>query len=549
MPKVWKIADKVSDDLVKQLLHNRGVKTEQDKEKFFNPKLSDFEKDLNIAGIDQAVKRIKKAIASNELIVVHGDYDVDGICGSAILYLGLTSKGVKVLPYIPHREKEGYGLSKQGVDFAKDAGAKLLITVDCGIVSFEAVDYAKKVRLDVILTDHHQMAETAPSADVIIHSTKMCGTAVAWCLLRKIVSENTANELLDYVAIATVCDLMPLQGVNRCFVKLGLKQLKQTKRVGFLSLCNEAGISPNQTDTYHIGYVIGPRLNAIGRLEHALDGLRLLCTKDPVKAKRLARVLSDANDQRRQLTQDATSEARDMIISQKLHEQKIIILSSRKWLSGIIGLVAGRVCEEFNVASVAISEGEDISRGSARGVNGLNIVETLRSCSDVLINVGGHEGAAGFTIETSKIEIFKQRLRESLSKKEHQVSEPVLNIDAEVQIIKLNKDLYDKLQQFAPFGLGNPQPVLASTEVQINDLRTVGENKHLKFRVDNLDAIAFGMGDMAKTLLVCHERDRRIDLAYHLEIDNYNLSRAKISSYAYNGFEKLQLKVKDIRIR
>lgn len=537
MPKVWKIADKVSDDLVEQLLHNRGVQTEQDKEKFFNPKLSDFAKDLNIAGIDQGVKRIKKAITNNELIVVHGDYDVDGICGAAILYLGLTSAGAKVLPYIPHREKEGYGLSKIGVDFAKDAGARLLITVDCGIVSFEAVDHAKKLGLDVILTDHHQMAEVAPSADVIIHSTKICGTAVAWCLLKRVVGENAANDLLDYVAIATICDLMPLQGVNRCLVKLGLKFIKQTKRVGLLSLCNESGILPSQIDTYHIGYVIGPRLNAIGRLEHALDGLRLLCTKDPVKAKKLAMVLSDANDQRKRLTQDATSEARDMIISQKLHKQKIIILSSRKWLSGIIGLVAGRVCEEFNVASVAISEGEGISKGSARSVNGLNIVETLRSCSDVLINVGGHEGAAGFTIETKKIEIFKQRLKESLSKKDHHVSESALNIDAEVQITSLSRGLYDKLQQFAPFGLGNPAPILASFNVRAGDIKTVGEGKHLKFKAEGIDTIAFGMGDMARILLACPEQSRGVNLAYHLEIDDYG------------GFEQLQLKVKDIQLK
>lgn len=532
MSKVWKIADKVSEDLITQLLHNRGIKTEEGKDKFFNPTLAAYQDELKLDGIDQAVKMVKQAITSKSLIVVHGDYDVDGICGAAILYLGLTSAGAKVLPYIPHREKEGYGLSKTGVDFAKDAGAKLSITVDCGIISFEAVDYAKKLGLDVILTDHHQMAESVPPADVIIHSTKICGSAVAWCLLRKIINGNTANELLDYVAISTICDLMPLQRVNRCFVKLGLEKLRSTRRVGLLELCAEAGILPFQMDTYHIGYIIGPRLNAIGRLEHALDGLRLLCTKDPVKAKKLAGVLSNANDQRKRLTQDAISEARDMIISQKLHEQKIIILSSGKWMSGIVGLVAGRVCEEFNVASVAISEREGVSKGSARSVDGLNIVETLKSCSDVLIDVGGHESAAGFTIETKKIEIFKQRLMESLAKKEHQASELVLNIDAEVQITRLNKDLYDKLQQFAPFGLGNPQPVLASIEVPMDDLRTVGESKHLKFRVGGVGAIAFGMGNMLDIL----KNGQTIDLAYHLEIDNYN------------GFEKLQLKVKDIKI-
>lgn len=531
MPKVWKIAPKVSDDLIEQLLHNRGIKLEA-KEKFFNPKLSDFKKDLEIPGIPEAIKRIKQAIDTQELIVVHGDYDVDGICGAAILYLGLTSAGAKVLPYIPHREKEGYGLSKLGVDFAKDAGAKLLITVDCGIVAFSSAEYTKKLGLDLIITDHHQSVEAYPEAYVIVHSTKMCGTAVAWCLLTGLVEVEATNDLLDYVAMATVCDMMPLEGVNRCLVKLGLEQLKQTKRVGLLALCTEAGILPDQIDTYHIGFILGPRLNAIGRLEHGLDGLRLLCTKDPIKARRLAKVLSDANDQRKILTLDALLQARDMVMKQKMIDQKIAVLSSKYWMPGIIGLVAGKICEEFNLASIAISEGEAISKGSARSVNGLNIVETIRRCQDLLIDVGGHEGACGFTIETAKIGLFKQRIVEQLSKENLNESEVALNIEVKGPISKLSKDLYLKIQQFAPFGFGNPQPILASFGVIIDDIRTVGEGKHLKSKIEGVDAIAFGMGALSSLF----KNGQLADVAYYLELDNYQ------------GREKLQMKIKDLKL-
>ncbi|MBI2018064.1 DHH family phosphoesterase, partial [Candidatus Daviesbacteria bacterium] len=252
-----------------KFLINRKIK---DKEKFFNPKISDFAKDLNIPGIEKAQKRILQAIKNNELIIAYGDYDVDGICGAAVLYLGLTKMGAKVLPYIPHREKEGYGLSSAGLDFAKSSGAELIISCDTGIVAFEQAEYAKKLKIDLIITDHHQPQGTKrPDAYAIVHSLALCGTAVAWTLFQ---DEN----LLDLVALATVADMMPLMGANRALVKEGLKKLNLTQRVGLLALFNEAGIKLGEIGSYEIGHIIAPRLNAMGRLEHAMDSLRLLCT-------------------------------------------------------------------------------------------------------------------------------------------------------------------------------------------------------------------------------------------------------------------------------
>lgn len=518
----WKVALKKSDDLIKQLLFNRKV---ENRESFFNPKISDFEKDLNIAGIDKAQKRILQAIKNNELIIVYGDYDVDGICGCAILYKSLASLGARVLPYIPHREKEGYGLSKIGLEFVRDSGATLVITVDNGIVAVTQAIFAKEIGLDLIITDHHIPAKKVPDVFAIVHSIKMCGAAVAWCLVRDLIKKDLSNDLLQFVALATVCDLMPLLNLNRAFVFEGLKVLNSATNMGLKSLIDESAITSGNISSYEIGHILGPKINAMGRLEHAIDSLRLLCTKDLVKAKRLAKLLSETNATRQKITADAIEEA-ILLIDEK---QKIHVLASKDWPSGIIGLVAGKVCEKYFCPTIAISVGKEVSKGSARSINGINIVEIIRKHSDILIDVGGHPGAAGFSILSKHLRIFKKRLEKHMIDLPKQ--ERVLEIDAEVSIEKLNKSLVSDLQKFEPFGFGNPRPIFATKDMQVSDIRTVGQGKHLKGKADGLDFIAFGMGELVNML----SNGQVIDLAYTPEIDHYN------------GSEKLQLKVKDIK--
>lgn len=523
----WKIAPKNSDDLIEQLLINRGIKTAKEKKLFFKPQISDFEKDLQITGIEKVNKRILKAIAGNELILIYGDYDVDGICASAILYKGLTSFGAKVLPYIPHREKEGYGISETGLEFAKDSGAKVVITVDNGIVAIDQAKHAKALGLDLIITDHHIPAKEKPDAFAIVHSTKMCGAAVAWCLIRKLIKKQLSDELLQFVAIATVCDLMPLLNLGRAFVYEGIKVLRKTTNLGLLALIDETGINLDSIGSFEIGYMIGPRLNAMGRLEHAMDSLRLLCTKDPSKAKNLARLLCQTNATRQQLTTTALEEAK-LLIDKK---QKIHVLASKDWSQGIIGLVAGKVCDETFRPAIAISVGEEISKGSARSIDGINIVEVIREHVDILIDIGGHPSAAGFSILSKNVEIFKKRLEQcviNLPEKEE-----VLGIDATLESKQLTKNLVLDLQRFEPFGMGNRKPIFATKNMQVSDMRTVGNGKHLKFKTaGSIDAIAFGMGEWVNLL----RNGQTVDLAYNLELDTYN------------GNNKLQLKVKDIKI-
>lgn len=523
----WIVLSRKNKDLTEQLLINRSIKTFKEKKEFLNPRISDFAKDLKIPGIKKATARILKAIKNNELIFVYGDYDVDGICASAILYKALSSIGAKVLPYIPHREKEGYGLSEAGLQNIKDQGASLVITVDNGIVAFEQAKFANKLGLDLIITDHHIPEKIKPDAYEIIHSVKMCGAGVAWCLIKDLIKKDLHRDLLQFVAIATVCDLLPLIGLGRAFVSEGLKILAKTTNPGLLALFDEAGIRNNSLSSFEIGYIVGPRLNAMGRLEHAIESLRLLCTNNPVRAKKLARLLCDTNTARQQMTVNAVDEAKLLIDTEK----KIHVLLSKNWSSGIVGLVAGRVCEEYFRPAIAISVGEEISKGSARSINGINIVEVIRQHSDILIDVGGHPGAAGFSLLSKHVETFKKRLE--AQKLVLPQEEKVLEIEAQVETKELTKNLFFEIEKFEPFGMSNRRPVFATLNMLISDLRIVGEGKHLKGRADGVDFIGFGLGQWA-TLL---QPNQTVDLAYNLELDTYNPSTPK-----------LQLKVKDIKV-
>lgn len=529
MTKLWRIKDKTTDDILEQLLLNRGVKSEEDKDKFFNPKIEDYKKDLEIPGIEKTLKRIQKAIDGGEQIVVFGDYDVDGISASAILYKALTSIGAKVLPYIPHREKEGYGLSKLGLEFARDSGAALVITVDNGIVAIDQAKYAKEIGLDLIITDHHTLGDKKPEAFSIVHSTKMCGAAVAWCLIKNVVKPELAKELLEFVAIASIADMMPMAGINRAFVTEGLKVLNRTKNLGFQTLISEAKLEKGNLKSFELGHILAPRINAVGRLEHAIDALRLLCTKDPVKARRLAKLLNDTNIRRQDLTASAYEQAVKMANENK--DKKIHVLYSEDWHPGIIGLIAGRITETYFTPTLAISKGETISKGSARSTAGLNITDLLRSVSDLLIDVGGHAGAAGFSLETAKIEIFKQKVEEAILNVKTETG-GFLEIEAELPLSKMTKSLAKKLEDFEPFGLQNQLPLLATNNLKISDIRTVGSGKHLKFKADGIDAIAFNMGELEDFL----HHGQLVNVAYNLDINKFN------------GNETLQLKVKDIQL-
>lgn len=529
MPKVWKVAEKKSDNLTEQLLINRGIVTEKEKEQFFDPKIEHYSTLINLKNIPKAIKRIKEAIKNHEQMVVYGDYDVDGITASTILYKGLSSLGAKIIPYIPHREKEGYGMSKVGLDYIRDSGATLVITVDNGIVALEQANYAKEIGLDLIITDHHLALESGvlPEALTIVHSTGMCGAAVAWCLIQEEISKSLREELLQFVAIATIADMIPLTGLGRAFVVEGLKVLNRTKNPGLLALFRESNLDVGKIGSYEIGHAIGPRLNAIGRLEHAIDAVRLLCTDNEQRARELARVLQEANEKRKEFTTTAVDEA---LLSVKNGDpKKIYIVHSDKFIPGVIGLIAARICQDTNRPAIAISVGETVSKGSARSIDGVNIAEVIRECADILVDVGGHHGAAGFSILKEHIPDFVTRIEKLMERLPDEI-EQVIEIEAEVEKKKLSKSLVREIEKFAPFGHHNQQPLLCANNFLISEIRTLSEGKHLKFKADGIDCIAFGMGEWSKIL-----RDGQfVNIAFYAEINKFR------------DYENLQLRIKDL---
>ncbi|HWY79213.1 MAG TPA: single-stranded-DNA-specific exonuclease RecJ [Candidatus Sulfotelmatobacter sp.] len=551
--KKWEIMHKLIDskatvvEVITLLLENRGITTKKEQENFLYPRLEEvIPKNVGIdrKQLTKALARIKKAIEKKEQIVIFGDYDVDGITGSAILWETLYGLGATCVPYIPNRKGEGYGLSKIGISNLKEqvANVNLIITVDNGIVANDAVSFANEQGIDVIITDHHTVSEKLPDAYAIVHTTKLCGAGVAYLLSKEIkgfTDKITEDNHLELAALGTVADLVPLTGANRAIVTAGLKKLQETKRPGLLALFQIAKIAQDSIGVYEIGYIIGPRLNASGRIESAMDSLRLLCTLNKERAADLAAKLELVNRERQQLLKEAAEHAILGIREVGLGTKKILIVGHTSYEEGVIGLVAGKLVEAFYRPAIVLSLGKTVSKASVRSVSGFDIIAFLRMYKEHFVNVGGHPMAAGFTIETAKIEILQKRLEE---KAETLLTEALLRrtlkIDCELSLTVLNKKLYEKMQQLAPFGMANPEPVFVSRDVTVSSFRIIGkERNHLRLVLQQdgttFEAIAFGMGELADTL----KSGDTIDIAYVLDENTWN------------GNTKLQLKMKDIVTR
>jgi single-stranded-DNA-specific exonuclease len=541
--KKWEILNKFHDeDIVQVLLKNRGLNKKQDIENFLNPgdpsTLTSEAVEIDAPSLHQAIQRIKKAIEKRESIVVYADYDADGITAGAIMWEALHELRATVMPYIPHRVDEGYGLSKIGIDnVVEQYHSKLIITVDHGISGKEKVDYAKSLGIDVIITDHHVKSKDLPDC-TIVHTTKLCGAGVSWFLAK----ELTPSSSLELAAIGTIADMVPLVGPNRAIVKHGLEIINKTNRVGLNALVKESGLTKGELSVFDVSHVLAPRLNAMGRLEHALDALRLLCTHRKERAMELAQKLGLTNKERQQLTVDTTAHALEIIKGTSLFKQgsalgkKLIFLAHESYNQGVIGLVAGKLVEEHYLPTIVVSKGELISKASARSISGFNIVEAIRQMSDILIDVGGHPMAAGFTVETKNLGVLQDRL-EKLAEKEldEEKLTRVLKVDAEIPLEFVTEELWRKLQDFQPFGFGNPEPVFATRDVKVKDARLVGSaGKHLKLRLQPtaMEAIAFNFGSLYGKL----QPNAVVDIAYSINRDTWN------------GNSRLQLKIKDIQL-
>lgn len=534
MGKKWQIAGKAAhNDIVTDLLSFRGVKTKKDQDAFLHP-VSPVSLQCADVGIEKdqlqtAIKRITEAVKNKESIVVYADYDADGITAGAILWETLWKMGARVMPYIPHRVDEGYGLSVKGIDAVeKQYDPSLLITVDHGITAHENVEYAKKIGIDVIVTDHHVKPPHVPDC-TLVHTTQLSGSGVSWFLAKELVSNENTMDLLALAALGTIADLVPLTGPNRSIALYGMAAMKKTRRVGLNALMRDAGLSKESLETYMISHMLAPRLNAMGRLEHALDALRLLCTTDAAKATLLAQKLGLTNKERQQMTEESVVHAHTLLPEKR---GKLLFISHESYNQGIIGLIAGKLTEEYYRPAIVVSVGTDVSKASARSIVGFNIIEAIRTCSDLLVDAGGHPMAAGFTVETKNLSLLQEKLAAYAEEKiTEDLLTRVLTVDMELPVVSITKQLWKKIQDMAPFGIGNPEPVFASFGVPVDSVRIIGATKkHLKLRLGGLDAIAFQMAELADTVTP----GTLVDVAYAIDMNEWN------------GKRTLQLKVKDI---
>lgn len=545
------------EELRHLLIESRNI---ENQETFFHP-LHPEKISLESVSIDNeqmrwAVRRILEAIKQQQKIVVFGDYDADGITATAIVWLALRQLGARnVMPFIPHREKHGYGISDRSLDDLLDKSKEnekpdLIVTVDNGIVAHQAIARVKKAGIDIIVTDHHQPEEKLPEADAIVHSTKLCGASVAWMLVREVFNQasKTNNDLnldpnkyLDLVGIGTIADQVPLKEANRSFAIFGLEALRKTNRVGLQELFNLAGIDQADIDTYHVNYVIAPRINAMGRLEHGLDALRLLCSEKRTAASQRAAVLQETNNRRQEITYDSVEAAQHQ--AQLWQDEHLIIVHSQDYHEGVIGLIAGKLSEKFYKPAIAISIGDQISKASARSVIGVNIVELIRQVREDLLEVGGHPMAAGFGFETSKLETVTNKLK-NLARKtiDKDLLQPLLNLECKLPFELIDQELVEMIDTFSPFGSANRKPVFSIENVLVRDIFTIGKEKqHLKLIVEANDTftgllpkmmtcLAWGKGELENQI----NPGDSITIAGILDLNQWN------------GKTSIQIVVKDI---
>jgi single-stranded-DNA-specific exonuclease len=532
--------------LIARLLCNRGISEPSQVETFLAAD-SRLESDpFLLPDIEQAVNRTYQALYTGEEIAIYGDFDADGITATALLVQGLSALGGKVTPYIPHRYHEGYGLQVAAMEKLRKHGISLIITVDTGITAIAEIQKARSMGIDIIVTDHHLPLSSLPPALAVVdhkrsdskcQSFELAGVGVAFKFLQALLKgsgrEDLINSFLDLVALGTVTDMVPLTGDNRYWVKRGLELLNNTMRPGLQEMMRAASLKPGTLDTESISWILGPRLNAAGRVDDASTSYKLLVTQDPKEAASLVSDLEEKNAKRQRLTTELLERAREKIIAAG-PDSPLLMTGDEEYPAGVMGLVAGRLSEEFYRPVILLKLGSDTCRGSGRSIPEFDLMAALASCRSLLSNFGGHTKAAGFTVPTGNIPQLQEQL---LSLAEARLAgldlRPHIDIDGEVPFSDLTGETVKQIQRLAPFGAGNPIPAFVSRHVEVADLRHIGsKNDHLalKLKQDGIvwDAIGFRLGSRTQ------ETTGLLDIAYNLDVDRWN------------GAERLRLKLLDL---
>lgn len=538
--------------IVAQLLVNRGLATVDQAGTFLKGDISELYNPFLMGGMYEAVSRMKKAIASKERILIHGDYDVDGVTSVALLVFTLRSLGMNPHYYIPNRVAQGYGLSEGGVQEAIDTGATLLITVDCGITSYEEVRILKEHGVDVIITDHHEVPKVLPPAYAIVNPHQetcaypdkdLSGVSIVFKLCEALCNEFDSKEVwrhLDLVSLGTVSDVAPLIGENRILVKEGLKQLKDgSANKGVKALIEASGLKKRELGSFEIGFILGPRINASGRIGSADQAVELLLTDDEGEAALLAKRLNEANRERQRIEGATLKEAMSKVDREiNFKDHKVIVLHGEDWHTGVIGIVASRISDKFYRPTILISTRHGVGRGSGRSIENFHLFEALMGCSDILKEYGGHKYACGLTILEKNLTEFKKTINEianNVLTPEDLV--PGLDIDMEIELSSLDNKIVEEIAVLEPFGASNPQPVFCSRNLQLSRPPRIIKNNHLKLWVTdgkrNFEAIGFGLAKDSD-IEISLKRLPEIDLAY------------TVSFNTWQGLNTIQLKIKDL---
>ncbi|NUQ86672.1 MAG: single-stranded-DNA-specific exonuclease RecJ [Anaerolineales bacterium] len=543
--------------LLKQILFNRGYSADAEARAFLKAEPISETDPFQLIGMSAAVDRIKFALEHDEPIAVYGDYDVDGVTATALLVEALQKLNANARGYIPNRFDEGYGLNKDALDSLKADGVKLVITVDCGIRSPDEALHARTIGLDLIISDHHHPdGENLPPALAVINPKQpgdpypdkdLAGVGIAYKMAEALFilhpfdfaldkpSSFILDNLLDLVALGTVADLAPLIGENRVLVRKGLKQIRETKRQGLFSLAGVAQIKLDKITAGHIGFMLGPRLNASGRLESALASFELLTTTDFMRAGQLAQQLDVQNRQRQSITRSMQQKAEEIALGED-PDAHLLFAAHEEFNPGVVGLAASRLTEIYYRPAIVAAKGPEETRGSCRSIPEFHITDALDQCKDLLVRHGGHAAAAGFTIKNENLPAFVTRMKMIAKEQlEGRDLRQTLTADMEIALEELNFEVLKQLNYLEPTGYGNPEAVFVLRDVKVRSSRAVGaEGKHLKLTLEDsrgaaYDAIGFRMGELQPSL------PPRLDVMFTLEANEWN------------GRTTLQLNLKDLK--
>lgn len=569
--------DMDENSLILRLLANRGISDKKSASLFLKGTVADMHDSFLMKDLKLGVDIIKDAIEKGKKIVIYGDYDCDGVCSTAILYKGLKRLNANFEYHIPNRESEGYGMNSERIKILKEEGAEILLTCDNGISAFEEVEYAKSLGLTVIITDHHDIPyieeegvrkKAFPKGDAVINPKRedckypfksLCGAGVAFKFIQGLYKEfNINNEeslnLLEYAAIATVCDVVELLDENRIIVKKGLELINNTKTKGLKELINVKNLKDKKISEYHFGFVLGPCINATGRLEIADISVELLITEDEEKAKELAIRLNELNEKRQELTMDSTEKVIEKVESTLKPNEKVILVYQEDIHESIAGIVAGRVREKYNLPTIVMTKGSEMPKGSGRSIEEYNMFFELSKCKNLMEKFGGHPMAAGLSMKEENIPLLRKALNDNCTLTDEDVIPKVI-IDAKLSLEYIDFDLVNKLNEMKPFGKGNGSPLFAVKDVLVKRVIFMGKEKNfLRFKLQmkdgkTIDGVNFNKYDYFKELFsekygeeeFMNLQDRgycnfKMDILYYPEINEFN------------GKQNIQLSLKSFRL-